>query len=61
MEVMKMGYIVSRAGIEPTSLAFLASVLAITPPHPTHLFIQLLAREVSTDYYFHPPGIVSLF
>ena len=30
--VMKMGTIVSRVGIEPTSLAFQANVLTITPP-----------------------------
>ena len=31
-DAMKMGNIVSRAEIEPTSLAFQASVLTIKPP-----------------------------
>ena len=32
MDVMKMGNSVPRAAIKPTSLAFQASVLTITPP-----------------------------
>ena len=51
--VMKMGNIVLRAGVEPTSLAFWASVLTITPPMlpdattvPTNAYLtmQLLAH-----------------
>ena len=65
---MKMGHIVHKAGIKPTSLPFWASVLTITPPrlpychHYTHahLFMWCFASEVSADYYTHPFGIVSL-
>ena len=54
-----MGNIVPRVSIEPTSLAFQASVLplhhigfpdVITIPH-AYLSTQLLASEVSADYY----------
>ena len=69
MVVTKMGNSVPRAGIATTFLAFLASVLTITPPRlpkvsmPTtdaYLYMEILAREISADYYTHPPGIVSL-
>ena len=53
--VTKMGNIVPRAEIEPTSLAFQASVLPlyhvcslISPLYP---YMQLLASEVNTAYY----------
>ena len=55
MDVMTMGNIVPR--IKPTSLAFLASVLTVTPhrlPDVTLcpcLSMQFLASEVSADYY----------
>ena len=59
---MKMGNITSRAGIEATSLAFLASVLTIIPPtpladvniHPTPtcLCVSLLERSVQTITLF---------
>ena len=39
MGVMKMGNIVPTVGIEPTSLAFQASVLTITPPRFPHVTI----------------------
>ena len=56
MCVIKMGNIVSRGA---ASLAFRASVLTIIPwslprCHPytqTEPFMQLLAREISADYY----------
>ena len=50
MGVMQLGNIVPRAGIEPTSRAFLASVLTIPQPtlpdittQPVPAYIQLLA------------------
>ena len=55
--VMKMGNIVSRAGIEPTSLAFWASMLliitrrlpdTITIPMPMGLCSSLLQRSVQS-------------
>ena len=53
-----MGSIVPRMGIEPTFLAFQATVLTITPPRPllspptrAYLSMQLLAWEVSADYF----------
>ena len=56
---MKMGNIVPKAGFEPTSLAFWASVLIITLLRLpwshlyTHAYLsmQVLASEVSADYY----------
>ena len=52
---MKMGNTAPRAGLEPTSLAFWDSVLPfhhigslMTPLYPS---MQLLASEVSADYY----------
>ena len=58
MGLTKMGNTVPRAGIEPTSLAFCASVLTILPCTPfwchhlpAYLPMHLLASEVSTDYY----------
>ena len=61
--VMKMGNTVPRAGHELTSLAFRCAT--ITPcrlPDVTHahLSMQLLASEVSADYYTCPPEIISL-
>ena len=57
--VMKMGNIVPRGGIEPTSLVFQAGVLPLLPTchhyTHTHLCVQLLASEVSADYYTGPP------
>ena len=59
--VMKMGNMVPRAGIEPTSLAFWASVLTISPsrfpgvnmpPTPTCLCV-FLAWEVSPDTRYY--------
>ena len=57
--VMKIGNIVPRGGILPTSLAFRASVLPLHEVHSlmarlcTHAYlsVQLLASEVSADYY----------
>ena len=55
--VMKVGNIVPRVGIEPTSLAFQANVLIITPhrlpdvitiPMPTCLCSSLPQRSVQT-------------
>ena len=66
--VMKLGNTVPRVGLEPTSLAFSASVLPLhhvgfpdvtTIPKPTCV-CSSLPSEVSADYYTHPPGIVSL-
>ena len=64
MGVMKMGITVPREGLEPTSLAFRASVLPlphvcfpdVITPH-AYLSIQLLASEVSADYYTTNNGI----
>ena len=53
-------------GLEPSSLAFQASVLPLHhldfPDVTTiaYLSIQLFASEVSADYYIRPVGIVSL-
>ena len=56
--LMKMGNIVRRAGLEPTSLAFWAIVLLLHHigswcRHYTHTYMsmQLLASEISADYY----------
>ena len=57
VSVMKMGNILPRLGLEPTSLAFRASVLPLQhigflmTPLYLHLPVQLLASEVSADYY----------
>ena len=56
MGVMKMGNTMPRAGLEPTSLALRASVVSLHEvgfPDVTHahLSMQLLASEVSVDYY----------
>ena len=62
MGVMKMGNVVPRAGIEPTSIALRASVLTIIPcrlplnHHYTHVYLfmqsmQFLASEVSESCY----------
>ena len=58
MGVTKMGNIVPRAGIGPTSLAFRASVLPLCHigfPDVTAIrtptCLMLLASEVSADYY----------
>ena len=65
---MEMGIIVPRAGIEPTSMAFRASVLPLhhtgsvmsqLNPHPAVLK-RLFASEVSADCYTRPARIVSL-
>ena len=52
---MEMENIVPRAGLEPTSLTFRASVLLLVPwcHHYTHIHLsmQLLASEVNADYY----------
>ena len=61
MGVMKMGNIVPRVGIEPTSLAFRTSVLTVTTcrlqrcHHYTHGYLskELFASEVSADYYIN--------
>ena len=52
-----------RAGIEPTSLALQASVLPLQQIGSviSWLSMQLLALEVSADYYARPSGIVSIF
>ena len=59
---MKMGDIVPRTGIEPTSLAFQASVLIITPSGlrevtmlhmSTWLCGSLPDRSVQTIYYIY--------
>ena len=56
--VMKMGTTVPWVGLEPTSLAFPASVLPLHPvgfpgvtTTPTPTCLQLLTSEVSADYY----------
>ena len=53
-----MGNIAPRAGIEPTYLAFRASVIALPHlgslcRHYVHVYLamQLIASEVSADYY----------
>ena len=55
MGVMKKGNTVPRAGLEPKSLAFRASVLRRLPwwHHYTHahLSMWLFASKVSADYY----------
>ena len=54
MGVIKMRNIVPRAGIEPTSLPFWASVLPLHHVgchHYTHASMQLLASDISADYY----------
>ena len=58
MGVIKMENIAPKGGIEPTSFAFQASVLTITrlklpdaTTTHTYLFMQLLAWEVSAEYY----------
>ena len=65
---MKKGNTMSTVGFEPTSLAFRASVLPLHHVGPLlsqythpHLCVQLLASEVSADYYTGPLVIVSLF
>ena len=67
MGVMKIGNIVPRAGFEPTSLAFRASVLPLhhmgslmSPLYPHPPVYVTLCSEVSADYYTCPPGIVNL-
>ena len=51
--VMKMGPIVPKVGLEPTSLAFLASVLPLhhvgSLMYHAYLSMQLLASKVSAD------------
>ena len=68
MGVTKIGNIVSRMGLVPTSLAFRGSVLPlhhigslISPlyPHPP-VCVHLLASQVNAGYYTHLPAIVSL-
>ena len=51
---MKMGNIVSKVGIEPTSLAFHASVLTISPPRlpdviMLHVYAALCLRGQSVQ------------
>ena len=58
VKVMKMGNIAPGVEIEPTSLAFWASVLTITP-FSLCLCSSLFERSVQTAYT-HPHGIVSL-
>ena len=64
---MKMGNTVLRAGLEPISVAFRASVQPHRLPdvttirwflYNTHWSMQLLASEFSADYYTRPPEIV---
>ena len=64
---MKVRNIVPRAGIKPASLVFWLSMLPLhhvgSLSHQyTHAYLsmQLLASEVSADYYTRPPGVVSL-
>ena len=45
-----MGTIVPRAGIKPTSLAFRASMLTITP----HRLLEVTAIRMSTSLYAAP-------
>ena len=68
MGVMKMGNTAPRAGVEPTSLAFWASVLPVHHigslmfllyPHPPVYVALLPQRSVQTTILI-PPGIVSL-
>ena len=64
VNVMKMRNIVPSAGIEPTSLAFQASVLTITPPRlpdvttlPTATFLHCSLPErsgLTTTYIYIP-------
>ena len=52
--LMKMGTTVPRASLEPTYLAFRARGVPLHHvgfPHVAHLSMQLLASEVSADYY----------
>ena len=56
--VMKMGNIVPRVGIEPTPLAFPDRCATVTPCRlpditiiPLPSCLQILASEVSADYY----------
>ena len=62
--LMKIGNIVPRAGLKPSSLAFWASVLPFhhigSLKSPLYPRMQLLASEFSADYYTLPCGIVSL-
>ena len=52
MGVMKMGNIVSRAGIEPTTLAFRVSVLTIAPPRlPACMCVCVYNSYVCLDVY----------
>ena len=61
MGVMKMGTIVPRAGLKPTSRAFWASVLTITPrrllmsPLYPHKPVDAapFASEACADFYTH--------
>ena len=53
-EITKMGHIVPRVRIKPTSLASQASVLTIIPPRLSTVTIP------SVYYYSCPPGVVSL-
>ena len=49
---MKMGNTLPRVGLETTSLAFQVSVLPLHHYTQAHLSMQLLASEVSVDYYY---------
>ena len=67
MRVMKRGNIVPRVGVEPTSLAFRASVQPfrqvgslVSPLYPRLPVYAAAHSEVSADYYTQPHGIVSL-
>ena len=67
MGVMKMGNTVPRVGLEPTSLAFWASVLSlhhVSFPDVTRIStpmsIQLLSSEVSADYYIYDMAIYDM-
>ena len=64
IHVMKVGNSDPRAGIEPTSLAFQASVLHLTLSmflmSPLYSSMQLLVLGASATYYTCPPGFVSL-
>ena len=62
MGVVKMGNIVPRVGIEPTTFSFWASILTITPrrlpditilPMPTYLCAFMLYKSVQTSMYVY--------
>ena len=69
VEVMDMGNIAPRPGIELTTLELWVSVLTTTPPRLPDVITQsiliclcsdLPERSVQSTYYAGPPGIVDL-